>query len=192
MFHCLSGSQTSRGSGDSLKPTSEDTGRLLYSLGPTPAPSRDGRPWTVYDRLRFRHSALGAVWEVFSRVSTPQAVTIITAQVFWLFFFFTEMSSLKTRGRKLKRVAAALHVGGRVVGPKPSASSDGQNPTARQFPSHCIPLTLIQRHGPTCGVAGVASSHVLDVWGRLCPTLPEGATPFLGGRPSAGTESGVM
>ena len=62
---------------------------------------------------------------------------------------------------------------------------------------NCIPLTLMSLHNaPTlpsaCGVAGVASAQVSEEWGRLCPTLSEGATPFLGGHPSAGAESGVV
>ena len=66
----LRDSQTSRGSGDSLKPTSENTGRFLNSLRTTPAPSRDGRPWTVCGRLRSRHSDMGAVYRFFFSFST--------------------------------------------------------------------------------------------------------------------------
>ena len=105
------------------------------------------------------------------------------------------MSSLQTRGRKSQRVAAARNVGDRVVGLKPGACSDGPKPIARQFhlqlysaDSHVI----AQRPDPACGVAGVASAQVSEEWGRLCPTLSEGATPFLGGRPNAGAESGVV
>ena len=101
------------------------------------------------------------------------------------------MSSLQTRGRKSQRVAAAQHVGDRVVGLKAGACSGGPKPTARQLysaDSHVI----AQRPDPAYGVAGVASAQVSEEWGRLCPTLSEGAAPFLGGRPSAGAESGVV
>ena len=105
------------------------------------------------------------------------------------------MSSLQTRGRNSQRVAAARHVGCRVVGLKRGACSDGPKPTARQLSIQLYsadPHVIAQRPDPACGVAGVASAQVSEECGRLCPTLSEGATPFLGGRPSAGAESGVV
>ena len=82
--------------------------------------------------------------------------------------------------RTLRKVAATGHVGGWVVGPKPGAWVDVPKPTARQS-SRCLFFFLLfsvdspaiaQRPGPTCGVAGVAPSQVLEAWGRLSPALP--------------------
>ena len=67
------------------------------------------------------------------------------------------MPSLQTRGRKSQRVAAARHVGGRVVGLKPGACSDGQKPSARQFSS--IPLTLMSLHNAPALLVGSPVSH---------------------------------
>ena len=108
----------------------------------------------------------------------PRAVTTIRRDFTAKFLVcFPEMSSLHIRGRKLKRVAAARYVDGRVVGPKLGACSNGQKPTASQFPwfptlySADSPA-IAKRPGPTYGVAGFASPHVLEAWGRLSPAPP--------------------
>ena len=124
--------------------------------------------------LRSRHSVLGAVIGGCFPISPLRAVTTTRRLRSTGFALFPGMSSLQTPGRNLKRVAAAQHVGGRVVGPKPGACSDGQKPTARQyfwFPAlySADSSAIAQRPGPICGVAGVASSQVLEARGRLSP-----------------------
>ena len=89
----------------------------------------------------------------------------------------------------MQRVAAARHVGGRVVGLKPGACSDGPKPTARQFPSNCIPLTLMSLHNAPTLLVGWSVSHQHK---HRKSGGGSRATPFLGGRPSAGAESGVV
>ena len=134
----LRGSQTSRGSGDSLKPTSEDTGRLLNSLGPTPAPSRR---WDDLGRSTAELRSSIVIWALLQEVFLvfpPRAVTIIAETSEHISSLSSpEMSSLQTRGRKLKRVAAARLVGGRVVGPKPCACSNDRKPTVRCLSCQC-------------------------------------------------------
>ena len=74
------------------------------------------------------------------------------------------MSSLQTRGRKLKRSAAARQVGGRAVVAKSGACSDGQKPIARQYSSNCIPPTLMLLHNAPALCVGARVSHHHKYW----------------------------
>ena len=135
---------------------------------------------------------LGTWFLCLSRLSAT--ISAETSQLS-LCLLSSEMSSLKTPGRKSQGAAAARQVGGRVDGLKPGACSDGQKPTARQFSMKLYsadPHVIAQCPERACWVAGVALTQVSEEWGRLCPTLSEGETPFLGGRPSAGAESWVV
>ena len=143
----------------------------------------------------------GVLCCTYHEPSSPFADT--SHHSFLLMLFLPEMSSLQTRGRKLKRVVATRHVGGGFVGPKPGACSDGQKPTDRQ----CSFPALYSADAPV-----IAQRPWPSLWGRRCRIISSigsvwgggggggspgghpgvGATPFLGGRPSAGAESGVV
>ena len=76
----------------------------------------------------------------------------------------------------MKRVAAAGHVGGKVVGPKPGAGLMVKTPKLDNVPGFSLYTTdssaIAQRPGFTFRGAGVASSQILEALGRLSPALP--------------------
>ena len=74
---------------------------------------------------------------------------------------FPEMSSLQTRGRKLKRVAAV----GLLV-QNSALVLMVKKPTARQFSSNCIPLTLMSLHNAPALIVGSPVSYHHKYWKR--------------------------
>ena len=101
----------------------------------------------------------------------PRAVTTVRRDFTAKFLVcFPEMSSLHTRGRKLKRVAAAQYVDSRVVGPKLGAAHVlmVKNPPLHNFPGspHCIPLTLLPLQNAPVLFMGSPVSHHHKYWKR--------------------------